>query len=110
VSLPDRGPTRPNSPGKRDKPDALRFLNQPRRIQVLTERGGDDVITIPIPVAVRQDGRLRPVERVEDTWLLEDEWWRRRICRRYYRLALADGPRLTVFHDCAEDTWYAQGY
>jgi len=91
-----------------EKPDTLRFLNQPRRIQVQTERGNEHLI--PIPVALLQDGRVRAVEHLEDTWLLEDEWWRQRICRRYYRLALADGPRLTIFHDCAKDEWYAQGY
>jgi hypothetical protein len=96
-------------PGReRSNTNALRFLNQPRPIEVLTEHPTDH--RGPIPVAVLQDGRARAVERLEDTWLLEDEWWRQRICRRYYRLALVDGVRLTVFHDCAVDAWYAQGY
>ncbi len=88
--------------------NALRFLNQPRPIEVLTEHHADH--PGPVPVAVLQDGRARTIERLEDTWLLEDEWWRQRICRRYYQLALVDGVRLTVFHDCAADAWYAQGY
>ena len=96
-------------PGReRPTTNALRFLNQPRPIHVLTERRSDH--PGPVPVALLQDGRTRAIERLEDTWLLEDEWWRQRICRRYYRLALVDGVRMTVFHDCAADAWYAQGY
>ncbi len=63
-----------------------------------------------MPVALVDDGRTRAIELVEDTWLIEDEWWRQRICRHYYRLALADGARMVLYHDCAEDAWYAQGY
>ncbi len=102
------GGERPTRPGRPAKPDTLRFLNQPRRIHVQTSPRS--AYSVPIPIALLQEGRTRTVECLEDTWLLEDEWWRQRICRRYYRLALVDGPRITVFHDCAEDAWYAQGY
>lgn len=104
MSLRRPGPTRPIPAA----PNALRFLNQPRPIHVIAERRPDTAG--PIPIAILQDGYTQPVERLEDTWLLEDEWWRQRICRRYFRLTLADGLGLTVYHECTGDAWYVQGY
>ncbi|HEU5430127.1 MAG TPA: hypothetical protein VFU81_00605 [Thermomicrobiales bacterium] len=65
----------------------------------------------PEPAAVVERGRRAQVERIEERWRVEDEWWRERpISRRYYRLVLAGGRILTVFHDQSDDAWHAQSY
>lgn len=97
--VPDSG-----APIGADQTDQLRPLNRPRLVTVLTH---------PLtgqPAVLIEGSRRHSVERVEDLWSVEDEWWRRRISRRYYRLALVDGGARTVYHDLAEDDWYAQAY
>ena len=85
-------------------PGQLRPLNRPRPVGVVG-RGPDGA-----PAWLVEGGRRRRVGAVEDTWWVEDEWWRRPVSRRYYRLALADGGARTVYHDLADDAWYAQPY
>jgi len=89
------------------RPDAVRPLNRPRPVEVRTrlDAAGDAQ-----PVALIEGARRHAVERVEESWCVEDEWWRRRVDRRYYRLALAGGATRTIFHDQEEDAWYAQAY
>jgi hypothetical protein len=88
--------------GTPSRPHRLRALNEPRRIQVLTEHD--------LPVAIlRPDGR-EPVEKVQDTWIVQDEWWRQEINRQYYNLLLRNGTLRTVYHDHITDTWYEQAY
>jgi len=51
------------------------------------------------------------VERVEDRWRIDDEWWREEpVCRLYFRLLLQDGRCITVFRDLTGDRWYEQRY
>ena len=87
------------------RPDQLRPLNQPRPIEVRTGPDGN-------PVALIDRGRRQSVAEVQDTWQIDDEWWRheRPLSRLYLRLLLAGGEVRTVFHDREEDCWYAQGY
>lgn len=62
------------------------------------------------PTAVTLQGRRIPVAEVVDEWLVEDEWWRTPVARRYLQLVLADGRLLTVFEDRITRDWYAQRY
>ena len=50
------------------------------------------------------------VAEVVDEWLVEDEWWRTPVARRYLQLVLADGRLLTLFEDRITADWYAQRY
>jgi hypothetical protein len=54
--------------------------------------------------------QVRLVERVQDTWIIEDEWWRQPIARQYFALLLDDGTRRTIYHDRVTDAWYLQDY
>jgi hypothetical protein len=86
--------------------DALRSLNQPRAIGMEsdpTPRG----IAIP---RVLIDGRHRHrVERIEEFWTIDDEWWLGRpIKRRYYRVRLETGHLQTIYHDLTQDRWFTQ--
>jgi hypothetical protein len=62
------------------------------------------------PHAVTLRGRRVAVAAVLDTWLVEDEWWRSALARRYVALLLADGRVATLFHDLIAGGWYLQHY
>ena len=83
---------------------ALRRLNEPVDIRVQTDASGQ-------PVALRRPGwpAGRQVASVQDTWRIDDEWWREHpISRHYYSLILDDGRLLTVYHDLPGDRWFEQ--
>ena len=78
-------------------------LKEPRPLVVATGESGE-------PVAVVLGGRRLAVERVEDVWRIDDEWWREEVSRLYYRLLLEDGRPLVVFHDLVRELWCEQTY
>ena len=82
------------------RPDQLRALNRPRPCQVATERG--------LPIAIVEGYRHYQVERIQDRWQLNDEWWRNPIDRHYFVLVMDDGRMRTVFHDRDAHLWYEQ--
>ena len=85
--------------------DQLRPLNAPRPVHVRTRDG------VPIALIAPGSPHLpRPVARVQDTWRVDDEWWRHPISRCYYHLVLEGGELRTVYHDLIEDAWYEQTY
>ncbi len=88
--------------GTAARPHRVRALNAPRPIRVTIANG--------LPARVTIERSMRTVERVQDTWIIEDEWWRQPISRQYYALILDSGAFLTVFHDRVEDSWHAQEY
>ena len=79
-------------------------------------------LSIPLPVKVSCSGDTprrigsgpvagRAVSRVVDLWEVDTEWWTNDpVRRRYWRLALADGGLVTVFHDLDTGNWFRQGY
>ncbi len=78
-------------------------LKEPRPVVVATDESGE-------PVAVVLGGRRLAVERVEDVWRIDDEWWREEVSRLYHRLLLEDGRPLVVFHDLIKQRWFQQDY
>ena len=80
--------------------DQLRPLNRPRACKVNTECG--------IPIEIIEGKRHFPVDRVQDRWQINDEWWRAEIDRNYFELVMADGRIRTVYHDRVRNTWYEQ--
>ena len=83
---------------------SLAPLNLPVRASVESVGGA--------PRRVRTGGRRwRTVEQVVDLWEIDTEWWTLEpVCRRYWRLALADGGLLTVYRDLDTGRWFRQGY
>jgi hypothetical protein len=63
-----------------------------------------------VPVALIDGARQHRIERIQDCWCIDDEWWREPIQRRYYRIALDTGTVRTVYHDQVQDTWFEQRY
>lgn len=88
--------------GTPSRADQLRPLNEPRPVEVTIRDG------LPVSLTI---GRLHgTITEVQDSWIIEDEWWRQLIDRQYYVVLLEGGPARTIFHDRAADTWYAQDY
>lgn len=99
--------------------DRARRLKAPRPIEVpsLAARGEPGTIC---ETAMRRRGwqargmtaaerRCRRVERVQDEWRVDTEWWRpRQVTRHYYQLLLVDGLPETVYRDLVDGLWYAQ--
>jgi hypothetical protein len=81
--------------------DRVRALNRPRPIVVRADDAGR-------PLALLDHGRLRRVDRVQDMWRIDEEWWREPISRRYLSLLLADGALRTIFQDLTDGRWYEQ--
>lgn len=82
--------------------DQLRPLNQPRSVTVLVEADQ--------PVALLEGGAYARIERIQDCWCIDDEWWREPIRRRYFQVSLATGMVRTIYHDEMSDTWHEQAY
>jgi hypothetical protein len=86
---------------------AVRSLNTPRPVLVETKPSPTGDL---LPVALIERERRRPVMRIEDFWLIDDEWWLRRLQRRYFRVVVEGEIRRTIYHDPIGGDWYAQGY
>lgn len=83
---------------------ALRTLGGPQPLIAQTNAKGD-------PIALKRPSwrAARHVVSVEDTWRIDDEWWRERpIARIYMLLRLEDDLLITVYHDLFNDTWFEQ--
>ena len=81
---------------------AVRSVGGPRPIWVQTDAMGQ-------PVAVQRRGWPGPVAvaRVQDRWMVQDEWWREHpIGRFYHTLLLEDGLRLEIYCELAAAQWY----
>lgn len=85
------------------KPGTYRPLNPPKPIAVDAQQER--------PVAViDKAGERTDVASIEEFWVIDEEWWRDRIWRTYYRVRLEDGRIVTMFRDQVEGRWYEQGY
>jgi len=85
------------------RPHRLRPLREPRPVDV--EADGEER---PVAVTLRPGERLRVTE-VQDTWRIDDEWWRERpVSRVYFSVALEDGRVITVYSDLATAGWWRQ--
>jgi hypothetical protein len=61
------------------------------------------------PVAVTLSGRRLAVAAVQDTWRIDDEWWRERpVSRVYFSVALEDGQVVTLYRDLLQESWWHQ--
>ncbi len=86
----------------RNRPDRLRALNVPQRVEVeLDERG--------VPAFVKpKTGNGKRIESIGETWRIDDEWWRRPISRRHVEAILERGKRVVLFEDLMTAEWWMQ--
>jgi len=83
--------------------DRLRAVNEPRQVTVEVDGTG-------APVAVGRLGGLADgrIESINETWRIDDEWWRQIISRLYYEVMLEGGKRVVLFLDLITGSWYLQ--
>ncbi len=89
-------------PGAEAGAGRLRPLNPPRPITIRAQANR--------PVILVSGRQRRRIEEIQDSWRIDDEWWRAPIGRRYYRVVLDDGSLRTIYHDLVDDGWYEQAY
>ena len=92
------------SSGAETSADRLRPLNLPRPVQVTVDKQSG------LPLVLHEWHCRREVEGVQDSWYVDDEWWRDPISRRYIQVLLRDGAIRTLFHDRITDHWFEQTY
>ena len=92
------------STGAETRADCVRCLNLPRPIQVRVDPQSG------LPVTLRERNRHHEVECVQDSWYVDDEWWRVPISRHYVQVILRDGSIRTLFHDRIADCLFEQTY
>ncbi len=86
------------------RPHRLRPLKEPRPVAVEVDDEG-------LPIAATLGGRRLAVVAVQDTWRIDDEWWRERpVSRLYYEVSLEDGRTMTVYDDVVSGGWARQSY
>jgi len=62
------------------------------------------------PIALIEHGCRRRIVSVQDSWRIDDEWWRNPISRHYYQVMVDDDSLRTVYRDLTDDVWWAQNY
>jgi hypothetical protein len=90
--------------GAETRADRVRCLNLPRPVQVTVDTQSG------LPVALHERNRHHQVEGVQDSWYVDDEWWRDPISRHYVQVILCNGAIRTLFHDRIADRWFEQTY
>jgi hypothetical protein len=63
-----------------------------------------------LPCALHEHGRDQEVAHIQDSWQIDDEWWREPISRHYVQIVLGTGALRTLFHDRLADRWFEQTY
>ena len=90
--------------GKTLRTDTYRPVNTPEPVEV------EEVPSSGLPLAV-DSPRRQAVITVEDSWRIDDEWWRKEpISRLYYEVTLDSGQMLVLYKDLLNDCWYRQAY
>lgn len=64
----------------------------------------------PEPAVLIGETRRHTIERIEDCWIVDEEWWLRPIKRRYFQVRLEGGAQRTIYHDLGDQQWYSQSY
>jgi hypothetical protein len=66
----------------------------------------------PPGVGGREEGDRRAVgrrvEEVVEEWVVQDEWWRIPIHRRYVEVVLEGGAHVVLFEDLTTGEWFMQ--
>jgi len=83
--------------------DRLRAVNEPQPVAVELSADGS-------PAAVgriggSEDGKI---ESINETWRIDDEWWRQTISRLYFEAMLEGGKRVVLFQDLITGNWFMQ--
>ena len=83
--------------------DRLRAVNEPQPVTVEVDTSG-------APAAVGRFGGSADgkIECINETWRIDDEWWRQTISRLYIEAMLEGGKRVVLFQDLITGNWFIQ--
>ena len=83
--------------------DRLRAVNEPQPVTVDVNADGS-------PAAVGRLGgsAVGKIECINETWRIDDEWWRQTISRLYFETMLEGGKRVVLFYDLIHGHWFMQ--
>jgi len=88
--------------GTRNRVDRLRALNLPEEVRVVIDDKSE-------PRAVEwSGGKVTAVESVQESWRIDDEWWRQQVSRRYFEVVLQGGKRVVLYEDLITREWWMQ--
>jgi hypothetical protein len=113
------------------RPDRLRALNLPSAVEVGLDEWGRPTWVVESEEATAGQrgsgaeqpaaaggggagggaaagGRARAVDEVVETWVVQDEWWRTPINRRYVEVVLEGGAHVVLFEDLTTGEWFMQ--
>ena len=89
--------------GKTLRTDTTKPVNLPEAISVEENPDG-------LPTAVKLKRRQKIIA-IEDSWRIDDEWWRSEpVSRLYYAVILASGHRMVLSKNLIDKCWYRQSY
>ena len=87
--------------GKALRHDAIKPVNLPEPVVVEENPDGTP--------AMLKAKRRQKIASIEDSWRIDDEWWRTEpISRRYHTVLLASGLRIVLYKDLIRGSWYRQ--
>ncbi len=52
--------------------------------------------------------QVHPVSAVANRWRVDEDWWRGRVWREYFKLITTTGLLVIVFRDLVSGEWYVQ--
>lgn len=78
-----------------------RLLHRPVSITV---EGSD----FDCPHSFFWDGMVHPIEDCNNSWRVDVEWWRLRVCRDYYMVHTTTGLLVVIYRDMSTNLWYLQ--
>jgi hypothetical protein len=120
------------------RPDRLRALNLPSAVEVGIDEWGRPTVVVegdggtaerrnggtnidPLPeqrsavppgssggVDGDRRGEGKKVEEVVEEWIVQDEWWRAPINRRYVEVVLEGGAHVVLFENLTTGEWFMQ--
>lgn len=70
-------------------------------IKVMTDSLG-------VPRSFTWRGKRHPVVRVTRRWRIDEDWWRNRVWREYFKLVTRTGMLVEIYHDLLGSKWFVQ--
>jgi hypothetical protein len=60
------------------------------------------------PVRFAWEGQYHDVDSVANHWRIDEDWWRQRIWREYYKLTTHSGLLVLVYCNLVNGEWFLQ--
>ena len=60
------------------------------------------------PLRFQWRSSLHIVQSIAKRWRVDEEWWRGRVWREYFKLSTNSGMLVIIFHDLIGGEWFLQ--